>query len=65
MPCQNCKKRKCGIPMECKYCSGKFCMNCFRLEKHNCPGLEDKIREEREILVKKLVYEPEPKHLKI
>jgi predicted nucleic acid binding AN1-type Zn finger protein len=64
MPCQKCKK-KCGVPMDCKYCKGQFCMNCFRLEKHDCPGQEEKLKIEKENLIKKLTYDPPPKHLKI
>lgn len=64
MPCQNCNK-KCGVPMNCKYCKGQFCMNCFRLEKHDCPGQEEKLKIEKENLIKKLAYDPPPKHLKI
>ena len=51
--------------MDCKYCKGQFCMKCFRLEVHNCPGLEDKLKNDRENLSKKLAFEPPPKHLKI
>ena len=51
--------------MDCNYCNGQFCIKCFRLEVHNCPGQEEKIKKERENLIKKLEYEPEPKHLKI
>ena len=65
MPCQNCKKKKCGITMTCKYCSGDFCISCLHLEKHKCPGIEDKIKMDREILSKKIQYEREPKHFKI
>ena len=54
MPCQNCKKKKCGITMTCKYCSGDFCISCLHLEKHKCPGIEDKIKMDREILSKKI-----------
>ena len=64
MPCQNCNK-KCGVPMDCKYCSGQFCMKCFRLEFHNCKGQEEKLKIEKENLIKKLAYDPPPKHLKI
>ena len=64
MPCQKCKK-KCGVPMNCKHCKGQFCMNCFRLEKHDCPGQEEKLKIEKENLIKKLAYDPPPKHLKI
>jgi predicted nucleic acid binding AN1-type Zn finger protein len=64
MPCQKCKK-KCGVPMDCNYCNGQFCIKCFRLEVHDCPGQEEKIKKDRENLIKKLEYDPEPKHLKI
>jgi predicted nucleic acid binding AN1-type Zn finger protein len=40
--------------MDCKYCKGQFCMKCFRLEVHNCPGQEDKIKTDRENLSKDL-----------
>ena len=45
MPCERCKK-KCGIPIDCKYCEGKFCPRCLHLEKHNCPGIEIKINKD-------------------
>ena len=45
MSCQQCKK-KCGVPMTCKYCNGEFCMKCFRLEQHNCIGIELKKKEQ-------------------
>ena len=64
MPCQRCKK-KCGVPMNCKYCGGDFCMKCFRLEKHDCTGQEEKMRKDRENLTKRMAYEPPPKCLKI
>ncbi len=64
MRCQLCKK-KCGIPMDCKYCKGGFCPSCLHLEKHNCSGIEKRREEERKLLEKKLSYEPTPKHLKI
>ena len=64
MPCQRCRK-KCGVPMNCKYCGGDFCMKCFRLEVHNCIGIETKKEEQRKELKDKLAYEPPPKRLKI
>jgi len=51
--------------MDCKYCKGKFCMKCFRLEVHNCIGIEMKREEQRKELEKKLAFEPPSKHLKI
>jgi len=51
--------------MNCKYCGGDFCMKCFRLEVHNCIGIETKKEEQRKELKDKLAYEPPPKHLKI
>ena len=41
MPCQLCKKKKCGVTMTCKYCSGDFCLSCLHLDKHKCPGIAD------------------------
>lgn len=64
MPCEFCKK-KCGIPFDCPYCPGKFCMKCMRLEKHNCPGIEAKKEKDLQALREKLTYETKPKHLKI
>ena len=51
--------------MDCKNCGGQFCMRCFRLEVHNCIGIETKREEQRKELEDKLAYEPTPKHLKI
>ena len=64
MPCDKCKK-KCGIPMDCKYCGGQFCMKCFRLEAHDCQGVEIKKQKQRKELEEKLAFEPPPKCLKI
>ncbi len=64
MPCDLCK-RKCGVPFDCSYCSGKFCIKCMRLEKHNCIGMEIKKEKDRQSLKDKLTYETNPKHLKI
>ena len=64
MPCQRCRK-KCGVPMNCKYCGGDFCIKCFRLEVHNCIGIETKKEEQRKELKDKLAFEPPSKHLKI
>ena len=33
MPCQRCKK-KCGVPIDCKYCPGSFCPSCINMTKH-------------------------------
>jgi len=51
--------------MNCKYCGGGFCIKCFRLEVHNCIGIETKKEEQRKELEDRLAYEPTPKHLKI
>jgi predicted nucleic acid binding AN1-type Zn finger protein len=61
MPCRQCKK-KCGVPMVCKYCNGEFCMKCFRLEQHNCIGVEMKKMEQLKDLEKKLDFKPECKY---
>lgn len=64
MPCQLCKK-KCGVPIECKYCKGNFCPKCIRLETHDCIGIEKRRKEDRKTLEENLTYEPTPKCLKI
>ena len=64
MPCDKCKK-KCGVPMDCKYCEGQFCMKCFRLEVHDCQGVDIKKIKQSKELAEKLAFEPPPKCLKI
>ena len=64
MPCQLCKK-KCGVPIDCKYCGGSFCPSCLNLTKHDCQGADIKKLKQRKELKDKLAYEPPPKHLKI
>lgn len=61
MPCERCKK-KCGIPIDCKYCEGKFCPRCLHLEKHNCPGIELKINKDLKHLEKKVEFTPDCKY---
>ena len=63
MPCNNCKKK--GIPMDCKYCPGKFCSTCINLEKHDCEGLVYKLENCRKLLEKKLIPVVAPKVVKI
>ena len=64
MPCQRCRK-KCGVPMDCKYCDGSFCPSCLNLTKHNCQGADIKKMEQRKELKDKIAFEPPSKHLKI
>ena len=52
MPCQLCKK-KCGVPIDCKHCSGSFCPRCLHLEKHGCPGLEKKVEKDLATQIKR------------
>jgi len=40
--------------LKCKECSGNFCSGCIQLEVHTCSGLENKKKEEKELLAKKL-----------
>jgi predicted nucleic acid binding AN1-type Zn finger protein len=64
MPCQLCKK-KCGVPIECKHCSGNFCPRCLHLEKHGCSGLEKKVEKDLATLEEKTSYQCNPRCLKI
>lgn len=64
MACEKCNK-KCGIPITCNYCNGKYCPRCTHLERHGCTGMEIKIKKDIENLEKNVVYEKTPKHLKI
>lgn len=64
MRCELCRK-KCGIPFDCNHCKGQFCISCSHLEKHECPGLQDKINKDLNILGKKIAFEPPPKCVKI
>ena len=59
MGCSLCKKK--GIPIDCKYCLGKFCSRCINLEQHNCKGIEDYKKFHRENLQKQLAFEPKSK----
>lgn len=61
MPCQRCKK-KCGVPIDCKYCDGSFCPRCTHLERHQCPGIEKKIKKDLTNLEKKVEYVPDNKY---
>ncbi|MAT63906.1 MAG: hypothetical protein CL881_08940 [Dehalococcoidia bacterium] len=61
MPCENCKK-KCGIPIDCAYCDGKFCPKCIQLEKHTCPGIDVKKAKDLSNLEKKIAFKPECKY---
>ena len=64
MPCQLCKK-KCGVPIDCKYCNGSFCPPCLHLEKHGCMGLEKKVEKDLATLENRSSYTSTPKCLKI
>ena len=61
MPCQLCKK-KCGIPIDCLYCEGSFCTRCMHLERHDCPGIETKVKKEITNLDKNVEYKKEDKY---
>ena len=64
MPCDLCKK-KCGVPIDCKYCGGSFCSSCINLTKHDCQGADIKKMKQRKELEEMMSFEPRPKHLKI
>ncbi|AUT19000.1 hypothetical protein DSLPV1_029 [Dishui lake phycodnavirus 1] len=55
MRCTNCQKR-CPIVdvFECKLCEEEYCYLCRLPETHECAGLEEKIRKDREELSKSL-----------
>tara|TARA_R110002094_G_scaffold115120_1_gene110684 strand:+ start:164 stop:430 length:267 start_codon:yes stop_codon:yes gene_type:complete len=61
MPCQNCKK-KCGVPIDCNYCTGKYCSGCIQLEKHKCDGYDVKKKTYLNNLEKQLDFKPECKY---
>jgi len=64
MPCEKCKK-KCGIPINCLYCNGKFCPRCTHLERHGCTGIEMKKSKDLEDLKNKTQFDKPLKCLKI
>ena len=49
MPCQRCRK-KCGVPIDCKYCEGSFCPSCIQLARHDCQGADIKKMKQRKEL---------------
>lgn len=61
MPCQKCKK-KCGVPIDCKYCTGKYCSGCIQLEKHDCQGCDVKKKLYLNNLEKQLAFKPDCKY---
>lgn len=38
----------------CKCCAKKFCSRCITLETHNCEGIEDDIRNKKDVLETRL-----------
>ncbi len=61
MPCQKCKK-KCGIPIDCKYCEGSFCSKCIQLSKHDCEGSDVKKKMYLNNLEKQMAFKPDCKY---
>ena len=64
MPCQRCRK-KCGVPIDCKYCEGNFCPSCIQLARHDCQGADIKKMKQRKELEENIAFEPKYKCLKI
>jgi predicted nucleic acid binding AN1-type Zn finger protein len=64
MPCQRCRK-KCGVPIECNYCTGSFCPGCIQLAKHDCQGADIKKMRQRKELEENTAFERPTKCLKI
>lgn len=64
MPCENCKK-KCGVPIDCVYCDGKFCPRCTHLERHNCVGIDLKNKRDLDTIERRNIYVKNPKITKI
>jgi len=47
--------------LKCRECMGNFCAGCIQLEVHNCPKLDERSKNEKENLSKKLVKVVAPK----
>ncbi len=64
MPCQLCRK-KCGVPIDCMYCSVIFGPSCIQFIKHDCHVADIKKLKQRKELEEKIAFEPPPKCLQI
>lgn len=47
--------------LKCRECTGNFCAGCIQLEVHNCPKLDERSKNEKENLARKLVKVVAPK----
>jgi len=61
--CDKCRKK--GLHIKCKFCDYEYCSSCIQLEKHSCTGIDQKCKEYREDLEKKLAFSPKGKVIKI
>ena len=62
-PCGHCRKK--GLHIPCKFCEHEYCSSCIQLEKHSCTGMEQKRKDCRADLEKKLAFTPKGKVDKI
>lgn len=49
--CTHCKRKR--ITIQCLTCKHMFCSGCIQIEEHNCEKIDEKIKNQLDVLSKK------------